>query len=239
MSDPHATSPEALYGDVDPSDFPAYTLREVAHHLKVPPSTISYWALGAPRRRRPGGRYHPVITIADSEKRRLSFTNLVELHVLRALRRVHEISLPKVRDAVERMGTDLSSPHPLAHVELFAGGGEIFVRAAGEFLGVSEKNQMEMAGILRHLIDRVDRDPTGPTRLYPFSTDVIREEPRTVLIDPGIQFGRPCLLSTGVPTDALYDRWLSGESLESLAEDYAVRVTQVEEAIRFECRPAA
>jgi uncharacterized protein (DUF433 family) len=60
-----------------------------------------------------------------------------------------------------------------------------------------------------------------------------------VAIDPRVQFGRPCVSGTGVPTDVLHERFLAGEGIEEIASDYGLEVHQVEAAIRYEHRSAA
>lgn len=92
---------EDLYGGRDPAELPAFTLAEAVAWLRVPNSTVRAWTLGqtygtGARSR----RSHPIIEIADKKQRFLSFQNLVELHVLAAIRRQHRIPLQNVRKAV-------------------------------------------------------------------------------------------------------------------------------------------
>ncbi len=87
-------SAKDIYGGRSPIDAPAYTPAVVAHHLCLPVTTVRYWALG----RNP---YRPVIVLADPKAHLLSFRNLVEIHVLSAVRRQHGLTLPAIRKAVE------------------------------------------------------------------------------------------------------------------------------------------
>ena len=80
----------------DLRELPAYTVSEVAHYLTVPPATIRYWSVGR-------GSCEPLITLPENSPSRptlLSFYNLVELHVLAAVRREYRITMPKVRTAI-------------------------------------------------------------------------------------------------------------------------------------------
>jgi len=54
-----------------------------------------------------------------------------------------------------------------------------------------------------------------------------------------VEFGRPCLVATGIPTVEIADRYKAGESVESIATDYGRTREQVEEAIRYELPRAA
>jgi hypothetical protein len=92
----------ARFGGRDPREAPLYTLAEAAHYLHLPPATLRSWVEG--RYFTSGGerRFSPgVIVRPDSEDARLSFTNLVEAHVLRALRSEHGVPMQHVRKALD------------------------------------------------------------------------------------------------------------------------------------------
>src|SRR5262245_5331026 len=85
----------------DLREVPMYTVAEAAHHLGLPRATLRSWVFG--RHYRAGGesRLSPgIIHRPDSSDERLSFSNLVEAHVLRALRVEHEVPMPQVRKAL-------------------------------------------------------------------------------------------------------------------------------------------
>src|SRR5712664_1679147 len=80
---------------------PAYPFVEAAHYLNIPLSTLRAWCLG--QGDRTGGKtpaFKPVIRLDANDRRSLSFLNLVEAHVLAAIRRQHHVPLPKVRQAL-------------------------------------------------------------------------------------------------------------------------------------------
>lgn len=66
-----------------------------------------------------------------------------------------------------------------------------------------------------------------------------QEDPKAVVIDPRISFGRPVLVGTGIPTFILAERYKAGESIDELADDYGCNRFQIEEAIRCELPLAA
>jgi uncharacterized protein (DUF433 family) len=91
-------------------------------------------------------------------------------------------------------------------------------------------------------LSRIEFTEEGPVRLYPFSREPADECPKLVAIDPRVRFGRPTLVESALPTDALFDRFRAGDSVEVLAKDYSVTASKVMEAIRFESlapQPAA
>ena len=50
---------------------------------------------------------------------------------------------------------------------------------------------------------------------------------------------RPVINGTGIPTEAIVARHRAGESFLELAEDYGLKPELVEDAVRYEMRPAA
>ncbi|MGH8659799.1 MAG: hypothetical protein ACREV4_15330, partial [Gammaproteobacteria bacterium] len=86
----------------DLREAPAYGIPEAAGYLHLPVFTLRAWTLGQRYSVRGESKdFKPVIDIADRKNRQLSFINLVEAFVLAGVRRNHDISLPKVRKAVE------------------------------------------------------------------------------------------------------------------------------------------
>ncbi|MBI5364943.1 MAG: DUF433 domain-containing protein [Planctomycetes bacterium] len=224
-----------LYGDRDSAELPAFTLAEAAAWLHVPGSTVRAWTLGqtygAGARSR---RSQPVIDLADKKQRFLSFQNLVELHVLSAIRRQHRIPLQNVRRAVEFLEKRLRTHHPLATRKILTDGRDLLVELGPHFLNLSRGGQVEL-GIVDAYLERIEFGRHGELlRLFPFTTVVIAEDARTIVIDPRVQFGRPCIRGTGVPTSSIADRFHAGETIASLVDDFGVTREQVEDAIRYE-----
>ena len=227
----------SIYGTSDPRDLPAYGIVEAAHYLGIPKSTLRAWAFG--QRNSDGRDFRAIIVPADPKKRLLSFFNLVEAHVLDALRRKHEMPLQKVRRALEYLNRVDSGPHLLASKQFATVGLDLFVDNYGALLNLSMQGQIEIKELLVAYLKRVDRDARGlPIRLYPYTRRKTLEEPRAVVIDPTISFGRPVVSGTGIPTAVIADRYKAGESLQELASDYEVPPLQIEEAIRCEFQAA-
>jgi len=182
----------------------------------------------------------PIIKLVDATPPRLSFINMVEAHVLSAIRYHHGVSLPAVRRAVEFLTRAFGSQHPLAEAQLQTDGVNLFVEHLG-LLDVSAPGQYAMPDILRAMLRRIERDEQGlAVKLYPFSRrpqlpeSAFGDVPRTIVIDPRISFGRPVLTGTGVTTQSIAERFDAGESIDALAADYARPRQDIEEAIRCE-----
>jgi uncharacterized protein (DUF433 family) len=185
-------------------------------------------------------RSRPIIVVAAEDPPRLSFVNMVEAHVLSAIRYQHGVSLQAVRRAVDYLTHEFHSKHPLAEEQFQTDGVNLFVERLG-LLNVSAPGQFAMQEILRALLRRIDRDEHGlAVRLYPFSrrpfptAPGLEESPRAVVIDPRVAFGRPALVGSGVTTSAIAERFDAGESIQALAADYGRSPAEIEEAIRCE-----
>ena len=166
----------------------------------------------------------------------MSFTNLVEAYVLTAIRRKHQIALPTIRHGLDYLVRKLGAKRPLLEKEFATNGVDLFVDHLGEIINISRDGQVEMADLIRAYLERIDRDAKGlPIKLYPFMrTQAPREQPRTVVIDPRVSFGRPVIAGTGIPTAVLAEQFKAGDPVPVLAKEYGADEEAVWDAIRCE-----
>ena len=224
----------------DPREVPAYGLAEAAYYLGIPTATLRSWVLGRDYSVADGTRrFAPIIEIADRKRKQLSFINLVEAHILSALRREHAIQLPQVRKAITYLRSQLQSRHPLADQQFETDGLNLFIEKYGQLINITRDGQLAMRDVLQSFLKRVKRDAKGsPVKLYLFVRGAV-EEPFAVVVDPAVSFGRPVLEGTGIPTEILAQRYKAGDSYEQLVEDYGRPKEEIEEAIRYELLKAA
>ena len=217
---------------------PCYSFPEAAHYLRIPVTTLRSWVRGRKYPTSEGDQFfQPVIELPDDSQNLLSFINLVEIHVLDAIRRDHRISLHKVRIAIDFIKEELTSDHPLAYHKLETDGLDLFVEEYGQLINVSQAGQLVLRKLLQAHLQRIDRDSAGyALRLYPFTRKRLQliEEPKAIVIDPRISFGRPVLAGTGIPTAIIAERYKAGEAIGALADDYGRPTLEIEEAIRCE-----
>lgn len=221
----------------DMREQPAYTIGEAARYLNMPPATTRYWATGQ-------GQYPSLITVPDHRPTLLSFLNLVELHVLAAIRRAHMVPMPKVRAAIKWLERNMIDPadkrHPLISKQLSTDGLDLFVEHYGKLVNVSQDGQIAMREVMSAALERIERDPSGiPIRLFPFTRSSIANAPAMVVIDPRLSAGRPVIAGTGLATEVIAERYKAGESVSELVHDYERTVDEIEEAIRCELQAAA
>lgn len=225
----------------NPRELPAYGLAEAAHYLRIPIATLRSWVRG---RYYPTGRgrkfFKPLLELPDPELASLSFVNLVEAHILDAIRREHNIPLPKVRVALDYVKQLFDSRHPLADHKFQTDGAALFVARFGELIAVSEAGQLAMKEMLAAHLRRLEHDADGlAARLYPFTRKRQPDEPKIIVIDPSVSFGRPTIIGTGIATSIVAERYKAGESIDELAHDYGCERGHVEEAVRCELALAA
>ena len=226
----------ALYGGNDPRDLPAYTIADAARYTHVPAATLRSWFLGRTYPRRTGGRgsFDRLMVPASHTSPNLSFSNLIEAHVLRALRTQHDVSIADVRAALEFAEKQLKLERLLLRDELRTAGGELFLDRYGELINLSKSGQYAIRRLLAEYLKRIEYANHIPVRLYPFLNRGQEADAKPIVIDPRVSFGRPIIAGTGIMTRTMIDRVDAGESIEEIAEDFGLPIESVEAAILFE-----
>jgi len=213
---------------MDPRDVPTYELVEAAHYLHLSKSTLANWIRGH-------AHFKRVIETPAGAHSRLSFTNLVEAHMLATIRRKYEISLQKIRPAIDYLRKEFKEPHPLATMSLEADEVDLFVRVAGELLNISKRGQVAMKEAVEAHLRRVERGPdNAPIALYPFIGGDYTIDRKPVMFNPEISFGRLVIANSGIPTIEVAQRFSAGETIHELAGDYNRSPMEIEDAIRCE-----
>jgi uncharacterized protein (DUF433 family) len=225
-----------LYGGQDPRDMPAYSFHDASFYLSIPKATLRSWIRGRHYPTKRGQKFFkPIFYLPATDKPLLSFTNLVEAHVLNAIRRQYGVDLDKVRKSIAYIQRHFSFKHPLADQRFETDGVNLFIHHYGDLINVSQGGQLAMKAVLEEYLSRIEHDPAGrAARLYPFLRANGHRENRSVVIDPYVSFGNPVINGTGIPTSVIASRFLAGDSVVEIAKDYGREPFEVEEAIRYE-----
>jgi uncharacterized protein (DUF433 family) len=229
-----------MYGGVDPREVPAYATWEAARYLRMPLRTLQNWTFGY----RVGNRVAaPLVQIADSDRHRLSFWNVAELHVLDSLRRFHGITPQKLRRLITHLEDKFDTSHPLVNERMLTNGVSVFVDKAGLLINATSDGQLALRNVVEAHLQRIEVDVDGLAMiLYPFvrqkpdpkSQVRMPEEPKLIAMDPRVRFGRPVIVNTSIPTAEIASRFRAGDSFEDLAAEYGREKQEIEEAIRCE-----
>lgn len=204
-----------------------YGLTEAAQYLRVPLNTLRYWANG-------GGSLPPLIRLA--EPARLSFANLLECYMLSSMRAIYDVRIPKVRKALVTLAKYVQHRHPLIEQAFETDRRDLFIEHLGNKVNLSKNEQILIPGIMELYLHRIERDPRGLFKLYPFVMQPQPSEPKLILINPAVGFGKPVIAGTGISTAVIASRFNARESIDDLASEYGVTPKQIEEAIRWEQR---
>lgn len=216
-------------------DRAAYGIAEAARYIRVPAGTLRSWVIGRSYPTQRGRReFSPLIVPPPTGKGLLSFANLVEAHVLKALRTEHGVPIAEVRHAIQYAERELKIDRLLLRQELLTSGREVFLEHYGQLVNLSRSGQLAMAQVLEAHLKRVEWDRARlPIRLFPF----VRGESdgtAVIAIDPRQSFGRPIVLRQGISTAIIADRIDAGESVEELAADYGLGTREIQEAVVYE-----
>lgn len=205
---------------------PAYGMSEAAVYLKIPYSTLRYWLTGFKK-------MPPMVQPVDTDPVQLSFMNLLECHVLAGMRKIYDLKLQKVRNALTKMREQEPLPHPLVSEVFFTDRNNLFIERLGKMINVSQYGQLGMNFYRMHL-ERVEVDPKGMFRFFPFVSHPRPSEPKLIEINPMVGFGKPVIAGTGISTAIIASRFSARESIAALAAEYGCSPQKIEEAIRWE-----
>ncbi len=214
------------------SEIPIYGLTEAAQYLRVPLNTLRYWVRG-------GGPVPPLIQLASSDPSRLSFMNLLECHMLSSMRAIYDVRIPKVRKALSTLAKYVKQRHPLVEQAFQTNRRDLFIEHLGKIVNLSKDEQILIPGVMELYLERIERDPKGLFKFYPFVMERTHNEPKLIQINPAVGFGKPVIAGTGISTAVIASRFNAREPIDDLATEYGVTPRQIEEAIRWEQRTAA
>lgn len=217
-------------------DVAAYTLAEAARYVRLPAATLRSWVLGRQYPKMDGrGDFPPLIRPSSKEPTWLSFSNLIEAHVLRSLRAEHGVPVKELRKALAYAEKSLGIDRLLLRPELRAKPGKVFLDRYGELIELTAAGQLAMRRVFDEHLKRIDWDSSRfPVRLYPFVLPSAPNDERPIVIDPRIAFGRPVMLKKGISTSTIAERVDAGESVDELAADYGLGPGEIEQAVVYE-----
>jgi uncharacterized protein (DUF433 family) len=216
---------------------PAYPVTDAARYLRIPLVTLRSWLKVRSYATKNGQQaFEPLLQRPDPELPQLSFTNLVEAHVLRIIHETHQVKLDKVRKALDYMSQQFDTPHPLVMKRFQTDGVDLFVDQMDRLVNVSRSGQLAMRETLKHLLTRVEWNVEGiANRFFPVIELVPDlESDKIIFLDPSIRFGKPIIAGKGVPTAAIASLYEAGDDIPDIADEFDCTPDQVKTAIRFE-----
>jgi uncharacterized protein (DUF433 family) len=227
-----------------------YGIGEAASYLAIPPSTLTTWAYGY-EWRRAGARTvtaQPIVTAVRPERPgnpALPFVGLAEAYALAAFRRAR-VPMQRIRPAIDALDRELGIEHALASSRLYTDGAEVlydYARHAGDTpagesareLVVVRNNQRVFTEVVAQYLQRVDFAADGYAQLIRLP----QYRGSDVTVDPDHAFGRPRFAHGGAAVDSVIDLFRAGEPVDTVAEEFGLSRSEVEDAIRVATRAAA
>lgn len=213
-------------------DLPNYTASEAALYLGLPVSTVRYWSMGR-------GDNLPLIKVAAKNPMLLSFFNLVEVHIISAIRRKHLLKMKKLRTAIlwlkkHQPGEGSMQRFPLLSIDLMTDGLDLFINKYGQLINISANGQAVLRGVLEDYLKCIRKDEHGiPVLLHPRYKHNANDS-GIIEIDPRVSGGRPIIRGTNIATSIIAERFRAGESVADLAMDYGRAQQDIEDSIRIE-----
>ena len=216
-----------------------YTVPRAARLVGMSPSTLRTWSHGYNKAftDRPQVRRGPVITAIENgspDQRSIPFIGLVEATVVQAFRRTG-LSMQRIRKALEVLARQGALEHALASQQMYSDGANVLYDYAASHadqqlrlltLTVVQTGQRVFHEVIDEYLKRITFGDAWATELILPVTD--RHLLRVV---PGVAGGDALFVEGGAPLSAVRSRAAAGESLESIAADYATPAEDIREAL--------
>ncbi|MCI0880533.1 MAG: DUF433 domain-containing protein [Chloroflexi bacterium] len=178
------------------------------------------------------GYFDPDLAGKSGRDMTLSFEDLISMRVIATLRSAG-VTFPKIRVAEGWLRQQTRYPRPFAVEQIWTESSDVFAEMHERLIAASRYGQLAMEMLREELI---------PVHGLTFNSRRIASlwSPREgILLDPEIQFGQSCISGTGIPTNAIASMNRAGDSIETIADMYAISGTEVESAISWEFSLAA
>ena len=219
-----------------------FTVTEAAGWLTVPRSTFHGWVHGY-EHRPPGGRAvvgGPIVLSLESARGQpaVPFLGFVEGLVLNAFRRAG-VPLQRIRPALDRLDQELGLRHALASDRLTTDGVEVLYdygavldpEGIGELVTV-RNGQRVFAPVVREYLRRIRYSEDHWAEQVELPGYAVAR----VVVDLRVAHGRPVLERARIPVEDVLHRWIAGDSMAELSDDFGLAGAELEDIIRAATR---
>jgi len=206
---------------------PAYRVGEAASYAGVKPQTVSAWH----RLRQDGQRR----TLSAKEQGAgLSFLQLIELAVVADLRSAG-VKLKEIERARTYFKATTKLEFPFAQLKFKTDGADVLADfetsdgkiAEGKLVAANHQGQLMWSDMIAKRFREFHYGEHGEVLKWK-----VAGEDKPIEIDPRLSFGAPQV--GGIRTAILKSRWVGGEEVDDLADDFSIAENDVVEALLFE-----
>lgn len=169
----------------------------------------------------------PSLASVPSRQMVIAFEDVISMRII-ALLRAAGISFRKIRQAERYLRELTGHPRPFATEQVWIGHTHIFSEFEAYVIAASKSGQIAMDFI---------KDDLRSVHGLSFNANHVASSwtpYRDVLLCPTIQFGRPCIDRTRIPTRTVAAMARAGDSIEFIAESYQLATGELEHAIEWE-----
>lgn len=204
-----------------------YTPREAARLVKCTPQDVLRWTRGSGTTESLWDAHYQFL----DDTTELSFTDLIELRVVKAFRRA-DVSLQAIRFAISLAEERFGVKHPLSSMDFKVDGNEILMEAIekdGDLVSLSKKRpgQKVFSQIIAQSLNDLEYEDGKSVRWRP------KKAPH-IVIDPKRSFGSPVIDEFGTQTSTIYWDYKEFNDLNYLSKIYEISVPLLREAVKFE-----
>jgi uncharacterized protein (DUF433 family) len=198
-----------------------YGATYAARLASIHPNTARAWI---PEFR--GDESHPADSILAS------FLDLIELRIMRQLREEYHIAPATMALMHQEAQHRAKNQHPFASQRILAERRRIWLDVSGAIIDLGRDGQTGLRPVVDHVADEIEWDRAGWA---------LRWRPSLgVLVDPAIRWGEPVIENTRVLTAAVFSAWKARHrDAQAVADQFAISLQQVDDAVAFESRLAS
>ena len=177
------------------------------------------------------GLAHPSLVNTHGRDLMMGFEDLISMRVIVALRSAG-VSWKSIYNAEDWLRDNTRSNRPFANQVIWTQRSDVLTGFGNELVAASKHGQLAMSFLRDYLI---------PVSGLQFQESVASSwEPYPlVLLDPGIQFGEPCIQGTRIPTRAVWGLVRGGDPVSLVKRSYGISDQQLNAALAWEDRLAA
>lgn len=203
-----------------------YTPREAARFARVSTPLVTRWLFG----NRAGASVVDA-ELREHEERFVTFQDFVQVLAIRAIRSEFNISLQKIRGAVEHARNHYGVEYPFAvpH-QTYLFGEEIVIRLKDDLYQISGrgKDQQMIREVAQLYMEDLHFDGKRPVKY-----DIFEHGGETVTMAPEVSLGQP-RLACGYTADALLQAFQTEGSIDLAAKVMGVSTDDIKLALRFD-----
>ena len=160
-------------------------------------------------------------------ERAVNFDDLIRLRLISVFR-ARGFTYREILEAEQFARQRFQIPQPFITEPLWTSG-DIFMAFSDKLVALTKHGQLGLDLLREFLI------PTYHGLSFDSSGEAAQWTPyANVVIDPGIQFGSPCVANTRIETEALWAFKEAGDSEESIARMYGLEIALVRDALGWE-----